>query len=153
MLSDKAMLPDKAMPSNKSKYGAELTRRTRRITLRTCIGKGKGKGKARIRWEFGVKVSLAVTNARAPGGEFVLGARACPGNPYDGHTLRAQLDQVERLTGQPVARAYVDLGYHGHDAADGHTEVYISRQRNLPSPTIKRELSKQRLQSVPLNRC
>jgi transposase, IS5 family len=101
-----------------------------------CIGKGK----ARIRWEFGVKVSLAVTNARAPGGAFVLGARACPGNPYDGHTLRAQLDQVERLTGQPVARAYVDLGYRGHDAADGHTEVYISRQRNLPSPTIKREL-------------
>jgi IS5 family transposase len=101
-----------------------------------CIGKGK----ARTRWEFGVKLSLAVTNARAPGGQFVLGARACPGNPYDGHTLKAQLDQVERLTGHKVARAYVDLGYRGHDAKGGHTEVYISRQRNLPSPTIKREL-------------
>ena len=101
-----------------------------------CIGKGK----ARVKWEFGVKASFAVTNARAPGGEFVLGARACPGNPYDGHTLKAQLDQVERLTGQSVARAYVDLGYRGHDATGGHTEVYISRQRNLPSPTIRREL-------------
>jgi IS5 family transposase len=38
-----------------------------------CIGKGK----ARTRWEFGVKVSLAVTNACAQGGQFVLGARAC----------------------------------------------------------------------------
>ena len=101
-----------------------------------CIGKGK----ARTRWEFGVKVSLAVTNARAPGGQFVLGARACPENPYDGHTLKAQLDQVERLTGQQVARAYVDLGYRGHDAKAGHTEVFISRQRGLTSPTIKREL-------------
>ena len=101
-----------------------------------CIGKGK----ARTRWEFGVKVSLAVTNARAPGGQFVLGARACPENPYDGHTLKTQLAQVERLTGQQVARAYVDLGYRGHDAKAGHTEIYISRQRGLSSPTIKREL-------------
>jgi transposase, IS5 family len=101
-----------------------------------CIGKGK----ARTRWEFGVKVSLAVTNARAPGGQFVLGARACPENPYDGHTLKTQLEQVERLTGQQVARAYVDLGYRGHDAKAGYTEIYISRQRGLSSPTIKREL-------------
>jgi len=103
-----------------------------------CIGKGK----ARTRWEFGVKVSLAVSNARAPGGQFVLGARACPGYPYDGHTLKAQIDQVERLTGHKVARAYVDLGYRGHDAKAGHTAVYISRQRDLPSPTIKRELKR-----------
>ncbi len=101
-----------------------------------CIGKGK----ARTRWEFGVKVSLAVTNTRAPGGQFVIGARALPGNPYDGHTLKTQLDQIERLTGQQVARAYVDLGYRGHDAKAGHAEIYISRQRNLPSPTVKREL-------------
>jgi IS5 family transposase len=81
-----------------------------------------------------------VTNARAPGGRFVLGARACPPNPYDGHTLAAQLDQVERLTGQKVARAYVDLGYRSHDARAGHTEIYISRQRALSSPTVQREL-------------
>ena len=40
-----------------------------------------GKGKARARFEFGVKVSLATTNARAPGGPFVLGMRTLPGNP------------------------------------------------------------------------
>ena len=76
-----------------------------------CIGKGK----ARVRYEFGVKCSLAMTNARAAGGQFVLGARTCPGNPYDGHTLAAQIDQVERITGAPVQRVYVDRGYRGHE--------------------------------------
>jgi transposase, IS5 family len=37
----------------------------------------------------GVKVSIVTTNARAPGGQFVLHARALPGNPYDGHTPAA----------------------------------------------------------------
>src|SRR6202045_871819 len=61
-----------------------------------CIAKGK----ARTRCEFGVKVSIAVTNARAEGGgQFVLGIRSVPGLPYDGHTLKDQIAQVERLTG------------------------------------------------------
>jgi hypothetical protein len=41
------------------------------------------KGKAHKRYEFGVKVSVAVTNREG----LVLGMRALPGNPYDGHTL------------------------------------------------------------------
>jgi IS5 family transposase len=45
-----------------------------------CIAKGK----ASAPYEFGVKVSIVTTNARAPGGHFVLHARALPGNPYDG---------------------------------------------------------------------
>ncbi|MDB5392828.1 MAG: transposase, partial [Rhodospirillales bacterium] len=47
-----------------------------------CIAKGK----ARTRFEFGVKASFAVINARAKGGQFIVGAMACPGLPYDGHT-------------------------------------------------------------------
>jgi transposase len=43
---------------------------------------------------FGVKTSFAVTNARGPGGQFVLGAQTLPGNPYDGRSLAAQIDQV-----------------------------------------------------------
>ena len=72
-----------------------------------CIAKGK----ARTRYEFGTKVSIAVTNARADGGQFVVGIRAVPGLPYDGHTLKDQIAQVERLTGVAVTRAYVDKGY------------------------------------------
>jgi hypothetical protein len=43
-----------------------------------CIGKGK----ASASYEFGVKASIVATNARAPGGQFVLHAKALPGNPY-----------------------------------------------------------------------
>jgi transposase, IS5 family len=99
-----------------------------------CIGKGK----ARARFEFGVKVSVATTNTAAPGGRFVLGARTLPGNPYDGHTLAAQIAQTERLTGVAIERAYVDRGYRGHDA--DRSRVFISRQKRGLTPTIRREL-------------
>lgn len=52
----------------------------------------------------------------ALGGQFVLGALALPGNPYDGHTLAAQIAQTERVTGARIERAYVDRGYRDHDA-------------------------------------
>jgi IS5 family transposase len=101
-----------------------------------CIGKGK----ARTRYEFGVKCSLAVTNARAAGGQFVLGARTVPGNPYDGHTLAHQIDQIEALTGQRVRRAYVDRGYRGHKLERQDLTVVISHTRGIVSPTIRREM-------------
>ena len=98
-----------------------------------CIGKGK----AHARFEFGVKVSIATTNAAAPGGQFVLGARSLPGNPYDGHTLAAQIAQAERLTGVDIERAYVDRGYRGHDA--DRARVVLSGQKRGLTPTIRRE--------------
>lgn len=100
-----------------------------------CIAKGK----ARSRYEFGVKTSIAVTNARTPGGQFIVGMQSLPGNPYDGHTLTRQIAQVERLTGIAVERAYVDRGYRGHKHT-GKAEVYIAHRRGISSPTIKREL-------------
>jgi IS5 family transposase len=36
-----------------------------------------------------VKVSVATTLHRSKGGQFVAHVKALPGNPYDGHTLRA----------------------------------------------------------------
>ena len=57
-----------------------------------CIGKGK----ASAPYEFGVKASIVTTNARAPGGQFVLHAKALPGNPYDGHTLRSAIEDTEK---------------------------------------------------------
>ena len=99
-----------------------------------CIGKGK----ARTRFEFGVKVSLATTNRPAPGGQFVIGARTLPGNPFDGHTLAAQIAQTERITGVPVERAYVDRGYRGHDA--DKQRVFVSGQKRGVTPTMRREI-------------
>src|SRR5215472_688255 len=100
-----------------------------------CIGKGK----ASAPYEFGVKASIVTTNARAPGGQFVLHASALPGNPYDGHTLGAAIAATERLTGCAIERAYVDKGYRGHRAVNPR-RVFISGQKRGVFGVIKREL-------------
>src|SRR5277367_2847998 len=100
-----------------------------------CIGKGK----ARTPWEFGVKVSIVTTNARAPGGQFVLHAAALPGNPYDGHTLRTVIEDTQKLTGCEIQRGYVDKGYRGHKAPNPR-RVFISGQKRGVFGAIKREL-------------
>jgi IS5 family transposase len=100
-----------------------------------CIGKGK----ASAPYEFGVKVSIVTTNARAPGGQFVLQATSLPGNPYDGHTLGNVIENTERLTGREIERAYVDKGYRGHDAPNPRS-VFISGQKRGVFGAIKRQL-------------
>jgi IS5 family transposase len=104
------------------------------------------KGKASTRFEFGCKVSLATTNRPAPGGQFVLGARTLPGNPFDGHTPAAEIAQTERITGVTIERAYVDRGDRGHDAQDRRSDethksrVFLAGQRRGVTPTIRREI-------------
>jgi IS5 family transposase len=100
-----------------------------------CIGKGK----ASAPYEFGVKASIVTTNARAPGGQFVLHAKALPGNPYDGHTLGAVIEATETLTGCAIERAYVDKDYRGHKT-ENPRRVFISGQKRGVFGVIKREL-------------
>ncbi|ABA57191.1 transposase, IS4 family [Nitrosococcus oceani ATCC 19707] len=97
-----------------------------------CIAKGT----AHKRYEFGVKVSIATTNRS----NLVVGAQSLPGSPYDGHTLKKALHQVERLTGQRPERCYVDLGYRGHDVDD--VDVFKARQKRGVTRTIRRELKR-----------
>jgi IS5 family transposase len=68
----------------------------------------------------------------------VLHAKALPGNPYDGHTLRAAIEDSERLAGREIERAYVDKGYRGHDAPSPH-RVFISGEKGGVFGAIKRE--------------
>ncbi len=100
-----------------------------------CIGKGK----AHRPYEFGVKVSIATTNARAHGGQFVLHAKALPGNPYDGHTLAEVITETQALTGGEIKRVYVDKGYRGHDAPNPF-RVYRSGQKRGVHGVIRKEL-------------
>ena len=74
------------------------------------------------------------------GGRFVLGALTLPGNPHDGHSLAAQLDQVARILGRPVRRAHVDRGYRGHSIEREGLDVILSHSRGITSPTIRREM-------------
>lgn len=86
-----------------------------------CIAKGK----AGRKYEFGQKVSIAATSK----GGWLLGALCVPGNPYDGHTLKTQMEQVERLYSkkEQLKTVHVDMGYRGHDYS-GPTEVLVDRR-------------------------
>jgi IS5 family transposase len=80
------------------------------------------KGKARKPYEFGVKVSLAVTYKQG----LMVGARSFPGNPFDGHILSAQIEQTTNLLqdlGRSPAQAIVDLGFRGVDADNPGIEI------------------------------
>lgn len=94
-----------------------------------CIAKGK----AHKRYEFGVKVSVASTSAD----NFVVGMRALPGSPYDGHTLQDSLEQVARLTGVVPRQAFVDRGYRGHDA-DRLTVWIAGAKRGVTAAILKK---------------
>ena len=85
-----------------------------------CIAKGKADKK----YEFGNKVSVAVSSR---GGWFV-GSKSFTGNPYDGHTLAEQMKQVDQLIGNTVREVHVDMGYRGHDY-DGAVAVHIDKRR------------------------
>ena len=63
------------------------------------------KGKARKPYESGCKVSITTTNARSPGGRFVLHAKAFHRRPYDGHTLGCVLTGTQALTGIEIKRS------------------------------------------------
>lgn len=90
------------------------------------------KGKARTPYEFGVKVSVAVTANEG----LVVGMRSMPGNPYDGHTVDSQLEQVSILTGHTPKIALADRGYRGVEPPSG-TRLLISHTRRLPKALKK----------------
>ena len=114
-----------------------------------CIGKGK----ARKPCEFGVKASIAVTHKQG----LIVGARSFPGNPYDGHTLKEQLEQTSILledVGVVPRHVMVDLGFRGVDRDNPRVQIVhrgkaksLNRQqrrwlkrRQAVEPTIGREI-------------
>ena len=109
-----------------------------------CIGKGK----ARKPYEFGVKVSLVVTHLRG----LMVGARSFTGNPYDGHTLAAQLEQTSNLmqdVGRTPKQVIVDLGYRGVDADNPGVQI-IHRGKYKSLTTLQRKWLKRRQAIEPL---
>ncbi len=100
-----------------------------------CIAKGK----ARTPYEFGVKVSVAVTAKEG----LVVGMRSMPGNPYDGHTVDSQIEQIEILSGVTPKIALVDRGYRGVEPT-AQTRLLVSHTRRLPK-TLKKLLKRRQV--------
>jgi IS5 family transposase len=98
-----------------------------------CIAKGKA-GK---KYEYGNKVSVAVSSQ---GGWFV-GSKSFTGNPYDGHTLAEQMKQVEELLGsKKIKEVHVDMGYRGHDYKGAATIHVDKRKRGRTPQTLWRRM-------------
>jgi IS5 family transposase len=99
-----------------------------------CIAKGK----AHKQYEFGVKVGVVSTSKES----FVLAAKSLPGNPYDGHTLQACMDQATRVTGIAPKEAYADRGYKGHGCNTDSFKVWISGSKRGVTQAIERKLKR-----------
>jgi len=106
-----------------------------------CISKGK----AHKKYEFGVKVSVASTAV----GNWCIGSLVCPGNPYDGHTFGAALDQVVLLTGVTPRHAYCDLGYRG-SGYEGPVQVHVVDRRKKASSPWERRWRRRRAAVEPV---
>ena len=108
-LSRKIIAQDKSTPGKDKVYSVHEPQVE-------CIAKGK----VHKRYEFGVKAGF-VTASRT---NWILGAMALPGNPYDGNTLSKVLKQAEEICGVKPRHAYCDLGYRGHDCK-GECDVQV----------------------------
>jgi IS5 family transposase len=63
--------------------------------------------------------------------------KALPGNPYDGHTLKTVIPDMEALAGNMIARIFADKGYRDHNVPPDHEfRVFISGQKRGVTPKI-----------------
>jgi IS5 family transposase len=105
-----------------------------------CIAKGK----AHKRYEFGCKASIATTSKS----NWIVGAHALHGNPYDGHTLAGAIRQIERLTNKPPHDVVVDKGYQGHNY-QGDAQVHVVRTIPKRATRAVRKMLKRRAAVEP----
>lgn len=108
-----------------------------------CIAKGK----AHKKYEFGCKASIASTNKS----NFIVGAMAHHGKPYDGHTLKDVLKHVEEMTGIKPEESNVDLGYRGHgikQEEDEHEVILARQKRNITPAKKKRQKRRNAIEPI-----
>ena len=106
-----------------------------------CISKGK----AHKKYEFGCKVGF-VTTAFS---NWIIGAKAFHGNPYDGHTLKDNLEQAKRITGIELEQGTCDLGYRQHNY-EGPGTIHLVNRLRKKIPRAIRKLWKRRSAIEPV---
>lgn len=88
-----------------------------------CIAKGK----VHKRYEFGCKVVLVTTSLS----NWIVGAAAVHGNPYDGATLSDVMTQTSQLTGVAPKQAAVDKGFRGRKHHPDGLQVLVAGTRKF----------------------
>jgi IS5 family transposase len=84
-----------------------------------CIAKGK----IHKPYEFGNKASFVTTSKS----NWLVGAQSLQGNPYDGHTLKNALAQIEIIAGRAAKNVYCDQGYRGHGVESATTIKIVGK--------------------------
>nr|WP_232617338.1 hypothetical protein [Leptospira interrogans] len=59
---------------------------------------------------------------------WIVGVQALHDNPYDGHTLKDAINQMEKIVGLRPKEVYVDLGYKGKDHHPEDVQVHLSNK-------------------------
>jgi IS5 family transposase len=96
------------------------------------------KGKAHKPYEFGCKVSLALTAKTG----IVVGITSFEENKSDVHTLQQTLSQVKYITGKLPKEAICDRGYRGRKRVE---DTHITIPRPLPSNSTRYAKEKVRI--------
>jgi hypothetical protein len=108
-----------------------------------CIAKGK----AHKKYEFGCKTSFVSTSR----GNWIVGALAIHGNPYDGHTLEAAVTQTVGLTGRTPSDIYCDRGYRGAKIeTDGDCRVHLAGKKSKGLTRAEKKWLKRRSAIEPV---
>jgi transposase, IS5 family len=82
----------------------------------------------------------------------IVGARAFPGNPYDGHTLAEQIEQTNiplQYVPQQPKTVLVDLGFRGADAEVSSVDL-IHRGKHKTLTSTQRRWLKRRQAIEPI---
>ena len=85
-----------------------------------------------------IRTSLATTARYG----LALEVMSLLGNPFDGHTLEEQLEQVERLAGVMPKRYHVCRDYKGHSVDSETCQVIIAGGKKWISVSIKQEMKR-----------
>ncbi|MEL6780656.1 MAG: IS5 family transposase [Cyanobacteria bacterium J06597_16] len=88
-----------------------------------CIAKGK----VHKHYEFGCKVVFVTTSAS----NWIVGAAAVHGNPYDGSTLSDVIAQTSQLTAIEPKQAAVDKGFRGSKYHPAGLQVLVAGTRKF----------------------
>ncbi|EQA60970.1 transposase DDE domain protein [Leptospira alexanderi serovar Manhao 3 str. L 60] len=107
-----------------------------------CISKGK----IHKKYEFGCKTSLVTTSKS----NWIVGVQALHGNPYDGHTLKNAINQMEKITGFRPKECYVDQGYKGNDHHPVDVEVHLSNKSRKKMSRWQRKWMNRRAAIEPI---
>lgn len=98
------------------------------------------KGKDRVRYEFGSKVAILITQTNG----IITGVQNFSKNIYDGKTLAPLLAQSERLLGRRPKNVIVDEGYRGATHCGTSAIIRPHQLRAKPETARKQGASKRR---------